>query len=379
MLTKTAIRIFVHEKWKYAGVVVGVAMALFLLLLQSGFYFGFIRDITVVSDSFDADLWISQQHLLSIDYVSQMDDLPAAQALSDEGVATVMPVIYDWSLIRILPHGATEEGKTLGVDLSSRLKLDLHTQGQGDLAALLSAPGNILVDAKQLSRIGVRRPGDAGVEIRGLSANVVGVMHDKKLFTGACLVVTDLDNARRFLGLKPNQISFVAVKCQPGADLRATQARLQSKLREQRVWTTEEFRGLTQRYWLKLTGIGPVLLLSAALATLVGFLTVFLTFYHLTSEKLPLYAALKAIGASTGELSALVLLQIGTVFGLGFLLAVAGVMVALAVLANTTISVILTPGVAILGVGFMALCSLAAGLKSLRTLAAVEPAEAFRT
>lgn len=379
MLTRTAIRIFLYEKWKYAGVVAGVAMALFLLLLQSGFYFGFLRDITVVSDSFDADLWISQPHLLSIDYVSQMDDLPAAQALSDGEVAAVMPVIYEWSLIRCQPHGATEEGKTLGLDFSSGLRVDLRTERQGELAALLGVPGNVVVDAKHLSRIGITRPGEMGVEIHGLNANVVGLMHDKKLFTGACLIVTDLDNARRFLGLKANQISFVAVKCRPGADVRAAQTRLQSKLPECRVWTTGEFRGLTQGYWLKLTGIGPVLLLSASLATLVGFVTVFLTFSHLISEKLPMYAAMKAMGASTGELSALVLMQIAAVFGIGSLLAVTGVLLALAVLASTTISVVLTPGVALAGVGFMALCSFAAGLKSLRTLAAVEPAEAFRT
>src|SRR6266496_5277167 len=116
MLTRTGLRMLVHEKWKYAGVVVGVTLALLLLLLQSGFYLGFRRDITVVSDSFDADLWISQRHLLSFDYVSPMDDLPASEALADDDVVAAMPVIFDWSLIRSLPNGATDEGKTLGVD-----------------------------------------------------------------------------------------------------------------------------------------------------------------------------------------------------------------------------------------------------------------------
>jgi hypothetical protein len=65
MVAKTAIRILLHEKGKYAGVVVGVAMAMFLVLLQAGFYFGFRRDITVVPDSFDTDLWISHCELLA--------------------------------------------------------------------------------------------------------------------------------------------------------------------------------------------------------------------------------------------------------------------------------------------------------------------------
>jgi ABC-type antimicrobial peptide transport system permease subunit len=59
--------------------------------------------------------------------------------------------------------------------------------------------------------------------------------------------------------------------------------------------------------------------------------------------------------------------------------AVGGVFLTLAALASTTISVVLTPGTAAAGVGLMAFCSLAAGLRAISKLAKVEPAEAFRT
>jgi putative ABC transport system permease protein len=374
MLTKTAFRILHHEKGKYAGVVVGVAMAVFLVLLQSAFYWGFRRDITVEADSFDADLWISQRELLAFDYVEHFDDLARWQVLSDRDVVAAMPVIAEWCRVRRLPDGGTESGRLLGLDLGSGLSVDLGTDAALDLSASLGVLGNVLVDEKHLQRLGVSRFGETGVEIRGLNASVVGVMRGKKLFSTACLLATDLDNARRFLGLKANQITYVAVKCRQEADLRAVRSRLQA-----RVWMASEFRGLTQDYWTRLTGIGPVLSLSAALAALVGFLTVLLTFSHLTAEKLPMYAAMKAMGASTAELSGIVLLQIGIVFGLGCLVAVGGVFLTLAALASTTISVVLTPGTAAAGVGLMAFCSLAAGLRAISKLAKVEPAEAFRT
>lgn len=379
MLIKTAFRILRHEKGKYAGVVVGVAMAVFLVLLQSAFYFGFRRDITVVADSFAADLWISQRELLAFDYVAHFDDLARWQVLSDNDVAAAMPVIAEWVRIRRLPDGATESGQLVGLDPTSGVKVNLGTEPGVDLATSLAVLGNVLVDEKHLPRLGVLRLGETDLEIRGLSASVVGAVRGKKLFTTACLVATDLDNARRFLGLKANQITFVAVKCRPGAELHAAQSRLQSRLPDQRVWTAKEFHDLTQQYWTKLTGIGPVLSLSAGLAALVGFLTVLLTFSHLTAEKLPVYAAMKTMGASTAELSALVMVQIAVIFGLGCLLAVVGVSLTLAALASTTISVVLTPGTAAAGIGFMAFCSLAAGLRALSKLAKVEPAEAFRS
>ena len=55
MLFKTSLRIIVDEKEKFSGAVAGVALAIFLMILQCGFYLGYDRDITVILDSIDAD------------------------------------------------------------------------------------------------------------------------------------------------------------------------------------------------------------------------------------------------------------------------------------------------------------------------------------
>jgi putative ABC transport system permease protein len=316
--------------------------------------------------------------LLAFDYLSHFDDLPRWQVLQDADVEAATGIVAEWVRFRRMTDGSTEDGQMLGIDLSEGVPVHLGTDASLDLRPMLSVPGSVLVDEKHLDRIGKVGIGETGLEIRGLHANIIGVMKGKKLFSTACLLVTDLDNARRFLNLPGNRIGFIAIKCRPGANIKNVQSRLQAMLPEQRVWTAAEFHDLTQNYWVKLTGIGPVLLLSAGLAALVGFLTVFLTFLHLTSEKLPVYAAMKAMGASNAELAGIVLVQIGTVFTLGSLLAIAGVGLTLVQLSRTTISVVLTPGIALLGVGFMGACSLAAGWTSLRSLAKISPAEAFR-
>ncbi len=378
MLARVASKILLHERSKYAGVIAGVTMAMFLVLLQFGFYLGFRRDITIVPDAFRADLWISQRALLTFDYLSHFDDLPRWEILQDKGVEAASGIIVEWVRFRRASDGATESAQILGIDFSEGVPVELGTDRSLDLYSALSTPGSVLVDEKHVDRTGPVLGNETGFEIRGLHATVVGVMSGKKLFSTACLLVTDTNNARRFLNLPGNKISYIAVKCRPGGNAESVRERLQARLPSYRVWTAAEFHDLTQNYWLKLTGIGPVLLLSAGLAALVGFLTVFLTFTHLTTEKLPVYAAMKAIGASNAELGGMVLLQIGVIFGIGSLLAVAGVGLALAALSKTTISVVLTPGIAALGIGFMGACSVAAGWRSLRSLARVEPAEAFR-
>jgi hypothetical protein len=126
-----------HERGKYFSVVLGVAMALFLVLLQSGFYFGFLRDITVVADSFDADLWISQRKLLAFDYVAHFDDLPQWQALADADVAGAMPVVVEWTRVRSRLDGASEDGLIIGLDLTARVPVNLGTDASLDLKSLL--------------------------------------------------------------------------------------------------------------------------------------------------------------------------------------------------------------------------------------------------
>src|SRR5438034_251361 len=114
MLIRTAFQIVRQERGKYIGVVIGVAMALFLMLLQFGCYLGFRRDITVVADSFDADLWVSQRKNISFDYVAHFDDVPHLQVLADPDVSGAMPIIADWLRVRRLGDGATESAYMVG-------------------------------------------------------------------------------------------------------------------------------------------------------------------------------------------------------------------------------------------------------------------------
>src|SRR5712672_1619669 len=107
MLTRTAFQILLYEKGKYAGVVVGVTMALFLVLIQFGFYLGFRRDITVVPDAFDADLWVSQRSLLAFDYLTHFDDLPRWQVRQDPEVIAATGIIAEWVRFRRMTDGST--------------------------------------------------------------------------------------------------------------------------------------------------------------------------------------------------------------------------------------------------------------------------------
>ena len=172
MLAKTALQIVHREKSRYVGVAVGVALAVFLVLLQSSFYLGFRRDITIIGDSFDADLWVSQRGLLAFDYVAHFDDLPRWQALGDPDVLAVAGVVAEWARFR-RTDGATDSAQVVGIDFGAGVNVDLGTEPGLNLASTLALPGNVLVDEKHRERFGVSHGGEVGVELRGRHASEV--------------------------------------------------------------------------------------------------------------------------------------------------------------------------------------------------------------
>ena len=101
MLFKTSLRIIVNEKEKFSGAVAGVALATFLMILQCGFYLGYDRDITVVLDSIDADLWVIPKNQPLFDGWDAMDDLPYYRMREHPEVAKVARLVWGYAPFRL--------------------------------------------------------------------------------------------------------------------------------------------------------------------------------------------------------------------------------------------------------------------------------------
>ncbi len=377
MLLKTAIRIILHEKTKFAGAVAGVALAIFLVILQWGFYFGYRRDTTIVLDAFDADIWIIPKGQSTFDGFTTIDDRAYWKAKDLPEVEKAARVVWSVAPFRNCANGSAQRVQLLGVDFDSGIGVKLET-GAVDLASALRPDGCVLVGRKCQRQLGVDAANAGGAEIFGRRAKVVGFVENVHLFTTLGFVVTDLDNAREFFGLAPSHITYVACKCRPRTDVRGVVQELRETLPEDDVLTSQEFRDLTFKNWETKTGIGPLMLFPSILAGLVGFLMVTLTFYISTIQKLPLFASLKAIGAANGELVFLLLVQVATVFVLGAAVAAACLWPVLTALRATTIAVEISPKLVLAGSGTLLCFSIVGALFSVRRAATTDPGTAFR-
>ena len=217
------------------------------------------------------------------------------------------------------------------------------------------------------------------MEIHGRHATPVGLVEDVHLFTTAGFVLTDLENGWAFLDVPDSHVTYIVCKCRPGADVAVVARNLRGDFPEHHVLTAQAFHDRASSYWSNRTSIGPVLLLSSVLAVMVGFLIVMLTFYISTVEKIPIFACMKALGASGGEVASIMIFQVLIVFVLGCAMAGVGLYVTLMVLARTTISVVITEQLVLAGIGTTGLCSSLSSLLSIRKMISTGSGEALTT
>lgn len=379
MLARVALKTILNEKLKYAGAIAGVALALFLVLLQAGFFLGFRQDMVVTVDRIDADIWIAPKGLASIDYPITMDELPQWKARSHPQVEAASRVIYSSQYWRNPVSGGRDPVKVLGIDLDSGITADFEVDWRR-LSALLKGPGRVAVNLRSLKRLGLEGIRQRGLEISGRRAEVMTFIRGVHLATAFDLIVTDLENAREFSRMPNGQCDFVVAKCVPGADPASVAKEIAATLPDYYdVMTTAEMKAGTKHYWTSKTGIGSILMFSTALGGLVGFLLVLNTIYVNTLESVPLFAAMKAMGASTLEIVRLLFVQIATLFVLGTLLATFGLAAALYVLSFTKISVFIPPMLPPFTLGVTAAIAFGACLPSIRIISRIEPGEAFRS
>jgi len=207
---------------------------------------------------------------------------------------------------------------------------------------------------------------------------VVGTYKGTASFFWDPVVYTTYSRAIRFAPKERNLMSFVLVKCKPGADIEQVRRRIEATMSPLVARTGAEFEIVTRDYILKSTGILINFGIAIGLGFVIGMLITGQTFFNFTLDNLKYYAALKALGASAGLLVRMVLVQVLSVTWLSF-----GIGVGLAALMGQLISgtdlafLMKWQTLAMTG-GAMLVVGVVAAMISLWKVLALEPATVFK-
>lgn len=365
-----------RDRIRMAVAVLGVVFAVVLVTVEVGMLLGLFQNASLLIDRSSADIWVSSVDVKTFDFAMPMSQRKKYLIQSLPGVERVEEYNVGYSMWR-LPDGGVVNVQIVGCEEHSRMAapLDLVT---GNLETLHNQDA-VIVDEGESAKLGYPKMGDS-FEILGFRAKVVGFTRNMRSFTTTPYVFTSLRRTESYGWLTTRGKSmYFLVKVRPGFDIAAVRRDIHAAVPDVEAHSRESLSWRTRRYWLLETGVGLGFLAAAFLGLLVGGVIVSQTLYAMTVEKLPEFGVLKAMGATMGELSRVVLEQ-------GLICGAAGLVVGLAVsigvghaAAAAGTSVLIPLPLVISVIVLTALLCSGAALVSIARLRQVEPAMVFRT
>lgn len=369
------ILMMLHNRTRLILTILGVAIAFFLVVAQSGLLIGWINTCTAIVRHADADLWVMSEKAPSFDYGTAIPRQCLSQVRSVSGVDWAEGLFVAWNIWH------RQDGKQVNVQL---VGLDKRCIGgpwkmlEGETSCILQ-PHTVIVDDLYRSALGFERVGQE-FEMIGRHARIGGISSGVRTLSASPFVFTSLKQAiqydRRY---RDDEITYVMARCAEGADPVAVQQEMQRRMPRMEVLTTAEFAKRTALYWMLETGVGITVVVTACLGLAVSIGITSQTLYAITQEHLSNYATLLALGFRRGRLVRMVLAQ-------SLLLGLAGVaggsvlfFPAAWLSARTPIPLETTPLVfASLVIVSLVSCGVAA-LMSVRTIFHIDPVKVFHS
>ncbi len=293
------------DPWKCLMALLGLTFTLVLMNVQGGLFIGLIRKVSLMVDYGDADIWVGHRRMHNVDFA---EDIPAAwanriRALPD--VETAAPYLIGWSSITV-PGGGREAVVVVGAEPPELLG-NAWNVVRGNPRDVLR-PDGITVDVYELPKLGWPRIGEVR-EIGGKRARIVAYTRGVMGFLVAPYVFTTFSRAARFCRKPPGACSYILVRARPGADLRALCDQIRLRIPEADVYTRGEYSRLSVDFWMRRTGLGISFGAATLLGMLVGLSIVAQTMYASVLDRMPEFAALKAMGIRNRDLAIVLLAQ----------------------------------------------------------------------
>jgi len=304
LLAGTGLAMMLHDKMKLAGALAGVVFATLLATQQAGTFLGLMSKNTMLIDHSGADIWVIPAGAQTLQAGKAIPERDLHRARGVSGVAWASPLLWVGGSVQ-LPGGGTEQVTVLGVDLAS-MRGGPWNVVAGD-AAMLSQPSAMIFEDSEREKLGGLNLGSVR-EVNGRRAQAVGFTLGLLPF-GPSYAFASYDFARELSGRADRDQSMILVGVEPGRSPDEVVARLRAELPDVEVYTGSELAARTIRYVVSATSMGTTFATSVFFGLLVGFVIVALTMFSGVLDNLREFGTLKAIGATTGDLARILLVQ----------------------------------------------------------------------
>lgn len=319
MMFRTAFKFIRYDKAKSFGALAGIVISVFLVGQQAGIFIFLSDAMRSIVDNNKGYIWVTDETTTNANQLSLLDTRKGNEIASLPGVERVYPVV-------IAGAGAKfANGKTSGFSLIGSQApafvggpWRLYTAKPHDMLP----EGALITDFYDANALGGLKPGDY-FEVNGKKVYNAGLTRGARSFGGGLLAFTTIERARYLGNVPTNKVSFYLVKHKAGVSEASVIAAINRGINGVRAWNADDLSQTTLKTVLATNGIAVSFGSLVGFAIISGLVIIGLTLYSAAIDRIKDYGTLKAIGATNGYVSRLILTQallfavVGYVLGRG--------------------------------------------------------------
>lgn len=374
-ILKIAFKLLVNDKGKFAALLVGITFAAFLMIMMTSMFAGILHRASSTVLNIGAKMWVMDPAVNNVISSIPIPDYVLDFTRSINGVKYAVPLYSGGALVK-LKDGTYQSVTVIGLDDAT-----LFGQPQlikGKIEDIFAENAFIVVEDAEIGKL--ENP-DIGTEFeindnRGI---VVGLAraNSSGLF-GIPTLYTTYNRAITYIPSMRFTISFVLIEPKRPSDIPHIKEEV-GKLGYEAL-TEDELMQKISNFYKYQTGLGINVLIMTVISFIVGLSISGQTFYTFILENLDKFGALKAIGAKSRELIAMIMFQATFTAFLGYGLGVglASLMIAAAKLRLPDYAAQIT--YLNLGIAFVMVVIIAAisSYIGVRKVIRIEPFDIFR-
>ncbi len=364
------------DKSKYLSLVLGLSFAALLIAQQGAIFLGLMQRASgPLQNVGQPDFWVADPATRYVGEIRPLAESDLLRVRSVPGVAWAEP-FYTARAFCELPDSTFKTVQIFGLDRTTMI-------GQPPMMISgsiedLRIPDAVIIEESAIPKLGNVGIGDT-LRLNDQRAVVVGICRATSGFESNALIFTTFENALRYVPQPRNSITFILVKCKDGVDHASVAAGIDA-IPTLKAFTPQELERRNTEFIIAETGIGINFGITVMLGFIVGVIVSASIFYQFTVENLRNFAVLKAVGARSRLLIAMILLQAGIVAVVGFGIGVglAGIFSWGARRPGAELAAYFPWPLLIISFFAMLICVGAGSLLSLRRVLSLEPAVVFK-
>lgn len=384
-------RNIVHDKSRLVRSALGIAFAVFLMMVQLGFQAAFVDSTVALIRSFDADIVIISSAKYQLAQKASFSRRQLHQAKAVRGVASARPIYAEW-LRSSWKNPSDQQSyliQVLGFDPDE--PVFLFPELKRSLEALRHAD-TIVMDSRSRPFLGTPVDG-AETELARRKVRIVGTFAlGPNFVTDGTVILSDRNFAKIFGGSgtgisdgRSSRVSdlpgveFGLIKVAPGTSVADVQRSLRHALPSNVIpLTKREFIDQENKYQAQFSGVGPVFGIGTLVGFAIGIMICYQILFEDVSNRRPQYATLKAMGYSDRDIIAVVLRQAAIYAFVGYVPALVLSASLFAVVGDIALLPMrITPWLLAMSFILTLVMCLLAGIAALRHVLRQHPAEVF--